>query len=372
MRIISGINEPGTFYGQDANYEGFQPDYTDNNDGTITDNVTGLMWEKSPGEKVILSEAFVKAKELKLAGYIDWRVPTIKELYSLIMFSGQDVDPQSSRSPDVSKAFINTKYFDFQYGRASRGERVIDSQYATSTKYVNYTMHGDETMFGVNFADGRIKGYPLKDPRTKKDKTFYLICVRGNPDYGKNNFKDNGDGTITDNATALMWMQVDSGALKAGRAKDGKLNWGEALKWAEELEYAGYSDWRMPNAKELQSIVDYSRSPDTTKSAAIDPIFKSTAIKNEGDKKDFGFYWSGTTHKDQRGGYYAVYIAFGKALGWMKDMREGNYQLLDVHGAGAQRSDPKSGDPSKFRYGHGPQGDVVRIYNFVRLVRDLN
>jgi hypothetical protein len=44
--------------------------------------------------------------------------------------------------------------------------------------------------------------------------------------------------------------------------------------------------------------------------------------------------------------------------------------LVDVHGAGAQRSDPKAGDPKMFPHGHGPQGDVVRIKNFVRLVRD--
>ena len=43
---------------------------------------------------------------------------------------------------------------------AAKGERVIDSQMATSTKYVSTTMRGNETMFGVNFADGRIKGYP--------------------------------------------------------------------------------------------------------------------------------------------------------------------------------------------------------------------
>ena len=49
----------------------------------------------------------------------------------------------------------------------------------------------------------------------------------------------------------------------------------------------------------------------------------------------------------------------------------GNYQLLDVHGAGSQRSDPKSGDPANWPYGHGPQGDVIRIYNYVRLVRDF-
>jgi len=42
----------------------------------------------------------------------------------------------------------------------------------------------------------------------------------------------------------------------------------------------------------------------------------------------------------------------------------------DVHGAGAQRSDPKSGNPDDFPKGRGPQGDGIRIYNFVRLVRD--
>lgn len=42
---------------------------------------------------------------------------------------------------------------------------------------------------------------------------------------------------------------------------------------------------------------------------------------------------------------------------------------MDVHGAGAQRSDPKSGDPADYPTGHGPQGDASRIDNYVRLVR---
>lgn len=43
---------------------------------------------------------------------------------------------------------------------------------------------------------------------------------------------------------------------------------------------------------------------------------------------------------------------------------------IDVHGAGAQRSDPKAGDPEEFSEGHGPQGDAIRIYNYIRLVRN--
>ena len=47
----------------------------------------------------------------------------------------------------------------------------------------------------------------------------------------------------------------------------------------------------------------------------------------------------------------------------------GEYHYVDVHGAGAQRSDPKAGDPGMFPHGRGPQGDVIRIYNYVRCVR---
>lgn len=61
----------------------------------------------------------------------------------------------------------------------------------------------------------------------------------------------------------------------------------------------------------------------------------------------------------------AVYIAFGRAMGFMG----GGWR--DVHGAGAQRSDPKSGDPADYPQGRGPQGDAIRIYNYVRPVRNM-
>ncbi len=53
----------------------------------------------------------------------------------------------------------------------------------------------------------------------------------------------------------------------------------------------------------------------------------------------------------------------------MRNRRAGQKTLLDVHGAGSQRSDPKLGDPKLFPYGRGSQGDVLRIYKFVRCVR---
>jgi hypothetical protein len=150
------------FFGQDAQYTGNEPAYKDNGDGTVTDLNTGLMWQSDPGEKMTFRQAVAGASKFRLAGYKDWRLPTIKELYSLILFSGTDPDPMS-RGSVRQKPFIDREYFKFQYGKPERGERVIDSQFATSTKYVSMTMWGDETMFGVNFADGRIKGYGMRD-----------------------------------------------------------------------------------------------------------------------------------------------------------------------------------------------------------------
>lgn len=124
----------------------------------------------------------------------------------------------------------------------------------------------------------------------------------------------------------------------------------------------------MPNAKELQSIVDYTRSPKITESPAINPLFTCTEIDDpDGIPGQYPYFWTGTSHKDGINPYSsAVYIAFGEAQGLM------NENLMDVHGAGAQRSDPKSGNIEDFPQFFGPQGDVRYVYNAVRAVRDLD
>jgi len=353
LAITSTITEGNAFYGQDANYAGNEPSYTDNGDGTITDNVTGLMWEQDMGEKLSFEEAFTKAEESTLGGYSDWRVPTIKELYSLILFTGQ------VNGEKAIKMFIDTDYFNQPIGNTDIGEREIDAQTWSSTEYVGLTMNGDETIFGVNFIDGRIKGYPKYKKSTGNANKMYFRMVRGNVDYGKNNFIDNEDGTISDLATGLMWQQADDGQSR---------DWEEALSYAENLELANHSDWRLPNAKELQSIVDYTRSPQTTQSPAIDPIFATTEINDpDGNSGQYPFFWTSTTHLDGVNPYAsAAYVAFGEGQGKM------NGVLMDVHGAGCQRSDPKSGDRNDYPQFQGPQGDVRYVYNFVRCVRNID
>ncbi len=474
--------KPGQpFYGQDAQFQAHPASYTLSADGlTVHDNVTGLTWQRSPDtdgdgaltwrDKLTLAQAGARPAKLnaaKFGGFDDWRLPTIKELYSLFDARGTDPMVQGNDTSSL-RPFIDTNFFKFAYGDTSAGERIIDSQYASSTRYAGPSAREGGKLFGVNFADGRIKGYGLRMPGGM-EKTFFVLCVRGNPGYGKNDFHDNADGAIADRATGLVWSKTDSGR---------GMNWQEALAWVQAKnaeKFLGRDDWRLPNVKELESIVDYTRSPDTTHSPALDPVFNSTTITNEGGQADFPCYWSATTHVGLRGGGAAMYVAFGRAAGWMSPpgvaggggegggrrggpgsqggfhlmpppareqlnlsagqqqqmagleaetraklekiltpeqmqqlsqfqppQRQGgpgmggrgmggpdrggpgleepqdmaarggnanNYQFEDVHGAGAQRSDPKAGDPALFPHGRGPQGDVIRIYNYVRLVR---
>ena len=384
---ITCLSSGASFNGQDAQITRNSPSYTLNS-ALVYDNITDLTWERSPdtngdnaltaSDKLSYANAFAHCAAHASAdyqGYNDWRLPTIKELYSLIKFNGTDPSGLSGTDTSGLTPFIDTNYFQFAYGDTSAGERIIDSQYASSTLYVSNTANdGGQTIFGVNFADGRIKGYGSLMPGGGT-KTFFVLCVRGNTSYGINAFVDNSDQTITDNATGLMWTKSDSGA---------GMNWQAALAWVQTKNaeiYLGHNDWRLPNAKELQSILDYSRSPNTTNSAAINAIFNATSFANEGGMLDYPWYWTSTTHATYNSmGASGVYLAFGRAGGWQKATPSAScYTFYDVHGAGAQRSDPKTTSGvatigtacnGGTAYGLGPQGDSQRANNYVRLVRD--
>lgn len=366
---------PGqAWYGQDGEVTGHVSQYVVSTDGrTVYDTGTGLTWQRTTdtnadgtidaSDKLTWANAQLRPAALNAVawgGFTDWRLPSIKEMYSLIDFRGTDPSGYSGTDTSVLTPFIDTSAFKFGYGQTSAGERIIDAQYASSTLYTSAAT--SQLLFGVNFADGRIKGYGLT--LNGSDKTFYVQCVRGNTAYGLNDFVNNSDSTVTDRATALMWDRADS---RYG------MKWTDALAWVQAKNAAnwrGYSDWRLPDTKELESIVDYTRSPDATASAAIDPVFVCTPIVNEAFQADWPWYWSGTTHANYTGGGASgCYVTFGRGLGYM-----GGW--VDIHGAGCQRSDPKGGSLTSYSFsGNGyynsiaPQGDAIRMYNYVRLVR---
>ncbi len=355
--VVTGLNQGDALYGQDANYlKGQTMAYKDNGNGTVTDQNTGLMWQQVPTtDEFSWQEAVDYCNELELGGYDDWRMPSCKELYSISDFGS-------------GWPYLNTGYFNLASGEVSK-----DEQYWSSNFYVGVTVEGgSKAAFGVNHVTGHIKAYaaeasgdiPAPDSGntpppgdgngapTGNPFAKYVRAVRGE-DYGVNEFVDNTDHTITDNASGLMWAQDDSGK---------GLNWKDALAYCEESELAGYTDWRLPNVKELQGIVDYTRSPSATDAAnvgaAIDPIFNCTPILNEAGNNDFGYYWTSTSANFTSGEpyYYAWYVAFGMAV---------NDEGLDFHGAGGVRFDTKHQD--------GPAAEGgERYYNFVRMVRDAN
>lgn len=348
-------SEGHDFYGQDAQIPG-PIKYQDNGDGTVSDLITGLMWQKTQDPKMTWEEAKEYAANSRLAGKNDWRLPTVTELYSLMYYAGSQGDRGNGAVP-----YIDTNYFDFKYSdgmdlNAGEGSRWIDVQNWSSTKYQGLTMGKDITIFGVNFADGRIKGYPQYDPRDKSvPRRMYVRLVRGDS-YGVPKFKSEFS-IVRDKSTGLMWQKIDDGKTR---------NWKDALAYCQNLELAGYADWRLPNAKELQYLVDYTKSPTTSKTAAIYSELEVTNIES--------YFWTSTSIVGGKGGDSsdsAVYIAFGRALGHM-DMppRSGNKVIMDVHGAGAQRIGFKAANPEDYPQGYGPQGDDERIYNYVRCVRD--
>jgi hypothetical protein len=120
-------------------------------------------------------------------------------------------------------------------------------------------------------------------------------------------YVDNHNGTVTDTVTGLTWQQGDA------QNDDGWRTWEQALAYCEGLSLAERTDWRLPNIRELRSLVDYSRYD-----PAIDPLFACRP----------GGYWSGTT------------VATNPDYAW---------------GVG-------------FYYGHGSWGDKV-YYRYVRCVR---
>ncbi|MFH0782969.1 MAG: DUF1566 domain-containing protein [Pseudomonadota bacterium] len=277
--ICPQIGEP--FYGQDAQYSLNQLSYTKldasgialpDSSSTWTmvrDNITGLIWENKTHDNNIKytwfgpdfstnrgnagkegngtdTKDFIDAlNSTNFGGYNDWRLPTAKELQTIVNYN--------RHSPSINDDYFpyteSSAYWSSTTGEESPNEAVC--------VYFNTGL----VYFGCN---KNIAHY-ARAVRGKQSGAFDDLLI-------EERMVDNGDGTVTDKKTGLIWQKQND---------DIHHSWESALNYCENLVLANESDWRLPNVKELESIADLSKSK-----PAINPVFPKTFPS---------WYWSSTT-----------------------------------------------------------------------------
>ncbi len=208
-------------FGEDSDFSGSGPSYVDNGDGTVTDQVTGLMWQKTDGGEMTWERAQEYARELTLGGHQDWRLPASMELFSIL--------DHGRHGPAM-----NTDYFP----RTEARYWWTDSSQADDGSRVWLVNSGG----GIG---AHSKGETIS---AGGERPVHVRCVRGDAWFGAGpRLHDNGDGTVTDQRTGLIWQKIGS---------DKGMPWEEALKSCDGLGLAGQDGWRLPNIKELRSLSD--------------------------------------------------------------------------------------------------------------------
>jgi len=198
--------------------------FTDNHDGTVTDNLTGLTWTigRASDGKVTWSNLHLPA---------GWGLPNLAEALSIVDYG--------HRSPAV-----RTQPFG---PLANMTDGVLD-EFWTADGIHTVDENGGGATTGITQA--------------------YLRAVKGAAPCLASHYVDNGNGTITDTATNLMWAKVVGVDQTWDEAK------GEFIVNLNELAEGGYTDWRLPDIKELS----------TAPAPAVG-----------------GWYWSSTPHAQQGG-----------------------------------------------------------------------
>ena len=238
--------------GEDADYTIYPPFFIKNGNGTVTDTVTGLMWQQTDGGEMTFENAVAYCDALTLGGFTDWRLPNPHEAFSILN--------HGKPNPALDGAVFTSTGAEYWW---------------TGAKQVN-----DSNKIWVTNAGGGI-GNHLKTETISAggSKKFHVWAVRDRqtPTVVASHFTDNGDGTITDNRTNLTWQKVPL---------TDSLTWEQALNYAENLSLAGKDDWRLPNIKELQSLSD---------EALVNPSISTAFFSATGNRK----YWSSTSLPNQ-------------------------------------------------------------------------
>lgn len=251
-------------FGEDNDFSINAPFFIDNGDGTITDTITGLMWQKLDGGEMTIENAVIYSDTLTLSGYTDWRLPTAQEGFSIL--NHQNVNPS-----------IDQNVFSL----------TLAEYWWTSEFQAN-----DPTKVWVTNSGGGVGNHPKNETISAGGtKRFHVRAVRSVsiPETVTNHFTDNGDGTITDNLTGLIWQKTPYADT---------MSWENALAFADSLVIANKTEWRLPNIKELQSINDETK---------FNPSLDNNVFSSGNQKK----FWSSTTLPNHTTWAWYMHSQFG-------------------------------------------------------------
>ncbi len=284
--------------------------FTDNDDGTMTDNMTGLVWQTTASTYSGYWSDWLSGCESSTAnGYNDWRMPNMHELLSMTNY-GYNVlsswlTAQGFSSMSYSWSSTTTAY-DHNRAWNITSDGGQNCNYNKGSQPVTVWQVRSESLFLPR--TGQTTVYTTGDDGTyQKGVSFPSI-----------RFRDNGDGTITDNMTGLMWLKD---ANNANSTKD----WSNAFTYIAGLNSGtssgncNYTDWRLPTVNELETLTYYGMSAPLTWLNS----YGFTNVIN-------GLYWTGTTCAGNTD--YAWIV--GLNLGGIKYIGKGNdsYYVWPVRG----------------------------------------
>lgn len=272
----------GTF-GEDADFQMNTPFFTGNGNGTVTDTITGLMWQMKDGGEMTIEQAALYCDTLTLGGYSNWRLPTAAESFSILNL--QFANPA-----------IDTGIF----------TRTTADYWWTATRQQN-----DTNKVWTTNAGGGIGNKPRNETISAGGSfRYHTRAVReiNAPQLLAARFADNGNGTITDLMTNLTWQQ---------QPRKDSLNWEESLQYADTLTLGNITEWRLPNIRELRSICDES---------FVNPGVDTGYIKVINNKK----YWSSTTLSNHSNEAWVMQTRYGITT---YDLKTAANQLICVSNA---------------------------------------
>ena len=335
--------------------------YIDNGDGTVTDTGTGLMWQQATAlREHTWKQAISYCEHVSLAGYSDWRLPTFKELQSIVDYSIAQPGPT-----------INTAYF----------SNTVASYYWSSTTCAYDTNHAwyVDFSYGIVYSNNKTYGYCVRAVRSGQSGSFDNLTLWPVPDTGQtksytNTFGEDHDYTINqpsytklaaggiplpdnatewamvrDEVTGLVWEEKhamgdganysdsnDADNTYAWYDNNSATNGGGAgipgdgtdtmdfIRTLNAANYGGFSDWRLPTVKELQSIVDYSM-PYTTINITY---FLNTVASGYWASTTFANLTNNAWYVNFNNGY--VYYNFKTYYNYVRAVRSGQFGSFDT------------------------------------------